>query len=177
MPARLTLIFLFQLLTGCASVGGFEISQALPERTVAGNPLGGLLGGFVDVPIPLDVDVASQTAARDTGPATALRLTDLRLRITSTEEPPGDEDDFAFIESAEVFVASAASDSTLPRVRVATASQPPAGARELVFTTDSSVDLLPYAREGAELSAEASGEAPPDDVSFDGAIVLAVEVL
>jgi len=177
MFARFLLALTFIHLTGCASVGGFEIGQALPERTVAGNPVGGLLGGFVDVPIPLEVDVAAQTAARDTGPATAMRLTDLRLQITATEEPAGDTDDFAFIESAEVFVQGAQADSSLPRVRVATASQPAEGARELVFETDSTVDLLPYANEGAELTAEAMGTAPPDDVSFDGSITLAVEVL
>lgn len=170
LGAALALALLFT--TGCAGAG-FEVGIDLRESTVQGNPLGGLLGGLVEVPIPLDVDVAAETAARDTGPAQAVRLLDLRFFVTETEEPAGDTDDLAFVESAVVFVEA----EGLPRVQIAEAVPPRSGERVLLFMTEPSVNLLPYVNAGARLTSRAAGTAPPDDVSFAGSATLSVEVL
>ena len=53
----------------------------------------------------------------------------------------------------------------------------PDGARQIAFETDTSVDLRPYINEGARLTSSAEGTVPPDDVTFDGQILLTVEVL
>lgn len=161
---------------GCAGVGDFPVEVSVQEQRVEGSPLGGLLGGVFDVPIPLDVDLTAETAARDTGPAQHVRLSELSLSITGTAEGAGDTDDFDFLDSAEIFVESAASGSSLPRVRVARIDPAPDGARSVFFETDTSVDLLPYVNEGARLTSSAEGRVPPDDVTFDGRVVLIVEV-
>ena len=164
-------------LTGCSNLLAFDLSVQLAEQRVEGSPIGGLLGGFFELPIPLDVDLASETAARDTGPAQAVRLTSLTLDITATAEGAGDTDDFDFVDSVDIFVESRESGSDLPRVRVATVSGIPDGARQIVFETDTTVNLRPYVNEGARLTSSAEGTVPPDDVTFDGDIVLTVEVL
>ncbi len=164
------------VLSGCVGAGAFEVDVALQEQRVSGSPLGGLLSGFFDVPVPLNVDLAAETAARDTRPAQHVRLIDLTLSITATEEADGDTDDFDFLDSVDVYVESAQSGSSLPRVRVATLYPAPRGARTVSFETDTSIDLLPYINEGARLTSSARGHAPPDDVSFDGRAALSVEV-
>jgi hypothetical protein len=158
------------LASGCRGLGAFEVAIDLAEQRVSGSPLGGLLGGLFEVPIPLDVDVAAETAARETGPAQRVRLVELSLRTTN-------ETDFDFLDSAEVFVQSRQSGSSLPRVRVAIVDPVPGGARQIFFETDEEVDLLPYIREGARLTSSARGRVPPADVTFDGRAVLSVEVL
>ena len=164
------------ILVGCSDLGSFAVELDLAEQRVPGSPVGGLLGGLFEVPIPLDVDLEAETAARDTGPVQHVRLSQLTLRITPTAEPEGDTDDFGFIDSVEIFVESTSADSELPRVRVARLPEE-VGGREIAFETDPSVDLLPYIREGARLTSEASGQAPEDDVTFDGRAVLDLEVL
>lgn len=164
------------VLASCAPVG-FDIDVPLDEQVVPGSPLGGLLGGFFEVPIALTVDIAAETAARDTGPAKAVRLAGLYLEITTTEEPSGDTDNFDFLDQTELFVESAQSGSSLPRVRIAEVANVPKGVRRIDFVTHSDVDLLPYINEGARLSGSATGTPPPDDVSFDGVATLTIEVL
>lgn len=164
--------------SGCVGVGSFELVVPIAEQRIDGNPLGGLLGGALfELPIPLDVDLAAETAARDTGPAQHVRLASLSLSITASSEPAGDSDDFEFVDSAEIFVESRDPATSLPRARIARVDTVEPGTRTLVFLVDDDVDLLPYVQEGARLSSRASGRVPPDDVSFDGRVVLAVEVL
>lgn len=170
------LALLASLLAGCLGAGDFEVDIDVAEQHIDGNPLGGLLGGVFEVPIPLDVDLAAETAARDTGPAQHVRLAELSLVITPTAEPEGDTDDFDFLDSAAIFVESRQSGSSLPRVEVAHVDPAPNGVRQIFFDTDARVDLLPYIDEGARLTSSAQGHAPPDDVTFVGRAVLSVEV-
>lgn len=177
---RRVVIVLSALLTvtGCGPAGllSFELGYDVAEQRVEGSPLGGLLGGVVDVPIPLDIDLAAETASRDTGPAQHVHLTELRLDITATEEPAGDTDDFDFLDTVEIFVESARSGSSLPRQRVASLEAVPRGARTISLAPDD-VDLIAYVQEGARLTSSASGRVPPDDVTFTGHLTLVVEVL
>ena len=163
-------------LGGCADFGSFVLPIEVAEQRVQGSPVGGLGAlGLFEVPIPVDVDLAAETAARDTGPARAIRLDALSLSVTTTAEPDGDTDDLGFIGTVDIFVESR--DAELPRVRVATLDAVAPGSRRVEFETLPSVDLLPYVQSGARLTSEAEGTLPPDDVTFDGEIVLVVEVL
>jgi hypothetical protein len=161
-------------LTGCSGIVSFSVGYDVAEQRVAGSPLGGLLGGVIDV--PLDVDLSAETAARDTGPAQHVYLTELTLEITPTAEPEGDTDDFDFVDSIEIFVESARSGTALPRVRVAHSDPVPRGARRIELALDD-VDLVEYVREGARLTSSSTGRVPPDDVTLDGHLTLVVEVL
>lgn len=161
---------------GPRGFASFALGYDTAEQQVDGNPLGGLLGNAIDVPIPLDVDLAAETAARDTGPAQHVHLTELRLDITETAEVAPDTDDFDFVDRIEIFVESSQSGSALPRQRVASLEAVPRGARSISLTPDD-VDLIDYLREGARLTSSASGTVPPDDVTFAGHLELAIEVL
>lgn len=169
------------VLSGCFLVGderilSFRVVRAIPEQRVEGSLLGGLLGALVPVPIDLAVDLEAETRAHDTGPAQHVYLTELRLSITETAESGGDTDDFDFLDSVEIYVESARSDSSLPRQRIAHLDPVPDGQRSIALEIDD-VDLIEYVNEGARLTASATGRTPSDDVTFDGRIELVVEVL
>jgi hypothetical protein len=163
------------LLSGCVNVGDFDVERTIAEQRVAGNPLAGLLDTLFAVPIAMDVDIASETAARDAGPAQAAHLKGLALDVTATAEGPSDEDDFGFLDSVEVFIESTRPDTTLPRTRIAQALDI-APSRRLTFDVVSSVDVLPYSEEGSRFVSEVEGTVPPDDVTFAGRFTLRVEL-
>jgi hypothetical protein len=156
-------------------VGDFDVERTIAEQRVAGNPLAGLLDTLFAVPIAMDVDIASETAARDAGPAQAAHLKELALDVTATAEGPSDEDDFGFLDSVEVFIESTRPDTTLPRTRIAQALDI-APSRRLTFDVVSSVDVLPYSEEGSRFVSEVEGTVPPDDVTFAGRFTLRVEL-
>ena len=174
-PTLLSLFACVLLLPACAGVGDFDVERTNAEQRVQGSPIAGLLGDLFAVPIPMDVDVASETAARDAGPAQAARLRALVLHTTNTEESAGDTDDFGFLDSVDVYIESTRQGSRLPRTLVAQASDIAASPR-LEFHVVRSVDVLPYAEEGSRLISEVKGRLPPDDVSFAGRFTLRVEL-
>ncbi len=154
----------------------FDVDRDIEEQRVAGNPLSGAVANLLGISIPMNVDIENETAARDTGPAKAVRLKALGFRITQTAVGEADEDDFDFLTSAEVLVESTDPGSALPRVRVATFDGAP-GAQQIEFDTDRTVDLAPYADEGARFVSESRGSLPPDDVTFDGVFTVTIELL
>ena len=50
----------FILSAGCGAVG-FDVTQAIPEQRVPGNALGGLLPSFLPSPVPITVNLKSET--------------------------------------------------------------------------------------------------------------------
>lgn len=144
---------------------GYDIA----EQRVPGDPLGGLLT------MPIDVNIDTESSGRDTGPADSVYLESFTLRITPTAEGPDDTDDFDFVDSIEVYIVGR-EGSSLPRVRIASIGNVPAGARTLSLQLDAQ-ELLPYFQEGARIEADGTGTAPPDDVTFDGNLLFAIEVL
>lgn len=164
------------VLPGCYDLGEFDVRRRIPEQRVEGNPLAGLLGDLFSVPVPLDVDMAAETAAHDTGPAKSAHLSALWLDVTDTARSGDtDTDDFGFLRSVDVFVESTLSGSSLPRVLVAQAHdiEP---TEHLEFEVEDSIDVLPYADEGSRFVSEVEATAPADDVSFGGRFTLRVEV-
>ena len=164
---------LFVLAAGC-SVLDFNVDQDIEEQVIEGSPLPGVLDGFLAAPIQLDLQ--SEIAAQETGPVDQVRLTSLSFDITATARPAGDTDDWSFLTSVDLYVESTMAGSNLPRTKVASVTNPGAVTR-LVFTPVDGVNLLPYVNEGARLVTEASGNAPPDDVSFAGRAVFRVSPL
>lgn len=154
----------------------FTIEHDLPEQTVEGSLLGGVIGSLTPVPIAVEIDLEAETRARDTGPAQHVHLTDFRLFITPSAESASDSDDFGFLDSIDVYVESRESGSSLPRQRIAHLDPVPDGARTISLSLDD-VDLIEYVNEGALLTATATGSQPPDDVTFAGQIELVVDVL
>jgi hypothetical protein len=166
---RLALLLLF---AGCG-IADFDITQPVPEQEVQGSPLPGPLATLF--PVPLNLDLSSQIKAMDTGPIDSVTLKSLDLAITPTDEPAGDSDDWSFVTSIDVFVASSKSGTTLPKVKIAHASSP--GAVQTFSFELESVNLKPYIDEGSVVDAESSGTAPMDAVSYDGQGVFTVHPL
>jgi hypothetical protein len=174
MPALHTCLkqtLCFILLTGCGSLG-FNVDQDLPEETVQGNPLGGILPSLVPSPFPLTIDVKSETEKRSTGPASAAFLKSLRFTATPHAMPSGN---FDFVDEIHLFVDGPA-NSTLPQKEIASLKPVPKGATTLDLVIAPNVDLLPYLNQGATISATAQGRQPSSTFTFDGHVVVTIRI-
>lgn len=152
-------------LAGCGIVQ-FDVSQALPEQTVSGNPLGGVLPSFLPNPLTLNVDIKAETQKRNTGPATAVYLKTLTFSATKNSGT------FDFLDQVHVFIEAPG----ISKVEIAAISPVGKGLTTVSFTVVPSINLLPYVNAGATLSATATGRQPTQDFTFDGLVVLDVRV-
>ncbi|MEO8178781.1 MAG: hypothetical protein ABI895_08110 [Deltaproteobacteria bacterium] len=173
VPAALLLLSL-SALPSCG-IGDFDVDRSIDEQSVRGNALSSLLDTFFNSPIPMNVNIREETSARDSGPAKSAHLTRLEFQITKTAMAAPDSDDFSFLDSVTVYVESTKAGSSLPREKIAEALDIKAESK-LAFHTFDSVDVLPYSEEGARFVSEASGHAPPDDVTFNGGLTVTVEL-
>jgi len=171
---RLASLAVCAVLAGGCGITDFDISQDVPEQQIAGSPLPGPLGALF--PIPLNLDLSAEIAKHDSGPIDSVDLSALSLTITATDRPGGDADDWGFVDEIHVFVKSSVDGSSLPRVEIASARAPGA-VTTLEFQVDSSVNLKPYVDEGSVVEGSGSGDAPADDVSYDGKGVFTVHPL
>ncbi len=171
MRRHLFLLLATPLLNGCGLIT-FDVDRELPEQRIEGNLVTMLLDGWLENPIPMNIDLEQETAARDAGPACGARLTSLTFDITPTAEGVGDDDDFDFVDRVALFVDA----DGLPRRQLAVLDPVPQNASRIALQP-SDLDLLPYVERGATITAEVSGSPPPDDVTFDGAYVVEVEAL
>lgn len=154
-------------LAGCG-IADFDVTQPIPEQTIAGSPLPGPLATLF--PIPLNLDISQQIKAMDTGPIGGVHLSSLELSLTSSGG------DWSFVDEIDVFVSSTKSGTTLPKVEIAHVTSPGA-VRTLHFKVDGGVDLKPYIDEGSEVDGQSSGHAPMQDTSYDGQGVFTVHPL
>jgi hypothetical protein len=161
------------LATGCG-VADFDIEQSIVEQRVTGSPLPGPLATLF--PLPLSIDLSAKIKEMETGPIDSVTLSSLKLTITATAQTGGDSDDWGFVESIHVFVKSSLEGSTLPRVEIASVSNPGA-VTTLDFHVESGVDINPYVNEGSVVEGESAGTVPPDDVTYDGSAVFTVHPL
>lgn len=167
-------------LGGCGILP-FEVGQDIPEQRVPGsvNPLVGLLPDFLQTPVPIAVDLKSETAKRNTGPATSVVLKSLTLSITPHERPATS---FDFLDSVHVFV-EAQPARGLPRRELAYLDPAPRGQTTVTFVIVPGVELLPYVQSDesdpdarARMTAEARGTQPRTDLTYDGHLVLEIKI-
>jgi hypothetical protein len=165
---RRALLLLSLSAVSCGTVS-FDVDQDLDMQTVAGSPLGGVLGTFVANPFKLNINISAEVARRGTGPATGAQLKALSLSITPHTAPNGN---FDFLSEVHLFVEGAG----LPKVEIASSAPVPKGATTLDFTIVPNVNLLPYINAGATISATAMGTQPAHDTSFDGHVTVTVKI-
>src|SRR5690242_11967490 len=103
-------------LAGCG-IADFDVDQPVMEQRIQGSPLPGPLAALF--PLPLDVDISAKIKAMDSGPIDSVSLKTLTLTITATAMPPGDHDDWSFVDSVDVYVSSSKQGSTLPKTKIA----------------------------------------------------------
>ncbi len=167
MDPRLALVIV--LTVGGCGITNFEVEQEIDEQTIPGSALPDVLDQFFE--FPLELDIRSQIEAMETGPIDGVFLKSLTLTITGDAD-----DDWSFVRTIDVFIASTADGSALPMVEVASVSDPDAGA-VLTFTPVAGLNLLPYVNEGSEMTADADADSPPDDVTYVGLAVFEVHPL
>jgi hypothetical protein len=150
---------------GCGLLA-FDVGQDIPAQTVPGSPIGALLPASL-FSIPMNVDIQSETAARGTGPARSATLSSLTLATHSSAT-------FEFLSSIAISI-SASGGANLPQKEIARLQPVPATSTIAIPATPG-VDLLPYIKQGATITATASGHMPASDVSFDGRVVITVHL-
>lgn len=155
------------LVVGAAACGlvKFDLERPIPEQRVEGSPLGGLLplGVFE---FPLNIDLQQETQAMKTGPASAAYLKVVSLKVLS---PPTET--FAFLDSLAITIAA----EGLPEVEVAKLAPVPAQS-QISLNTVGRVNLLPYLQKRSTMKATAKGRAPTQDITFDGRVVVTIEI-
>ena len=167
----LALLALAPLLTACGAIP-YDVSEDLPEQMVQGSPLGGLLGGFFANNMPISIDVSQQLAKHDTTAIHSATLTSLRFDATPAAMPSGN---FDFVDAIHIFV-DAPSDTSRPKVEIANLVPVPNGQTTINQNVVKGVDILPYIREGAQISATATGSAPTQDFTFTGHVVITIHI-
>lgn len=146
----------------------FDVSQDIPAQTITGSPLGSLVPATLFA-IPLNIDLQSETAAHGTGPAKSANLSSLTLTVTS---PAGQT--FDFLSSITISVA-ASSGASLPEVVIAKLDSVPATST-ISIPPEPGVDLLPYIKAGASITASASGHLPSQNTTVVGTVVVTIHV-
>jgi hypothetical protein len=127
-----------------------------------------VLGGVLPLSfaIPLTIDVESQTAAQGTGPARSASLKALELVVLT---PEGET--FEFLDSIRIEISAEGLDKQI----IARLDDVPSAAR-LSLNVLPDVDLLPYIKKGAALTASATGRQPRQTTRFDGRVVIHIRV-
>ena len=163
------------LLCGCGALD-FDVQQGVPEQRVTGSLAGALFGTLIPSPFPLTIDLAQETKARNTGPVKAAGLKSLTFAITNTASS-GSVHDFSFVQTVDIYIESTKSGTTLTRQKIADLPSPPGAQTTLSLRTYPDINLLPYINEGSRITSMASGTVPPNDVTFNGQIVVHVNPL
>lgn len=110
------------------------------------------------------------------GVPAAIFATAVRLTITGTERGQDDDDDFGFLTGIRFTIASTREGTALPP-RLLAWNLDPGPVQELVLDTAAGLDVTDYILEGFELRVTVEGVVPEDAVSFDGEVVLAIDVI
>ncbi len=179
-PPRLALavlaaVVLTAFVSGCGDgLVSFTFSQDSQEVTVQGSGLGQLpIKNPFGEPLKLNINLQQQLNKHDASGASGVFLQDLKLKITDTKMPPGDTDNFNFLDSLNIY----ASAKDMDRKLVATIKDVPRDKQTISLNTKDKVNLKAYVEKGMKLEAEASGSVPDDDTSLKAVATIRVEVL
>src|SRR4051794_5085661 len=123
--------------TGCGL--SFDVTQQIQQQTIQGSPLGGLLSGFFNVPV--NITIQSDIAAHSTGPINSITLASLVFHMKTAGAT------WSFIQTIDIYIQSTKNGTTLPRVKVASASMP-GMATDLTLVPVPDVNLVGYINEG-----------------------------
>ena len=171
MRTALALTVIAFLGTGCSAFD-FTIDQDTQEVVVQGD-----LNAFrAKLLLPKDIIPAMQIAYNLDREPNAIYAESLTLNLTDTVPSAKKMTiPFSFVNQLVFYVQSTVKGSTLPKAPLAWIG-PTGPGHSIPMTVDSSLDLLPYIREGFEVTSVLNGRVPAADLSFSGHIVLGVDV-
>lgn len=155
-------------LGGCGLIS-FDVSEPVPEQTVPGSALGGLLPGALGSPFAVNINESQEEEAHKTGPASSADLKSITFTATSSGN-------FDFVSEMHIFIAPGAAGSSLPMVEIANSAPVPKGQTTLKLNVVPHVNLLPYIKAGSVISATASGTSPSSDFTYDGNVVITIHI-
>jgi hypothetical protein len=152
---------------GCGSIS-FDVSQTIPDTFIQGDPTSMPLIGTNQAPLMLDIQ--AETSQRHTGPASSAYLKDLWFRIKIPVNGT-----FYFASSVQILLVPKNPMSRLPTKKIAELTPIPSD-NLIHLKPVPGVDMLPYANEGADISATAVGRLPMEDTTYDGYVVVQVNI-
>lgn len=166
--------FLGLAATGCQPEA-FDVTIDLPEQRQVGQA-GGTLSTLLPTPFVFTVNLSDEARIHNANPPRQAFIKDFSLVITGTSRGIGDIDTFDCLNTAEFFIEPTRVGSVLQRVKVADIPSKEGPAGQIAPRLVSNLDILPLLQEGARLVSTATGSTPTDDVSYNGTIVLGVNV-
>ena len=157
----------------------FNVDEPVPEQTVMGNPLGGLLGDGDFDPVGMDVTIQQEYQQETFDFLRSLELTALSFSITADSTNPsidtledGQPDDFSFIDEIQVYIqADFGGGPQTELIAFLNSGDPQLDpGNSTISLTTTGVNILDYmeAPGGYTIEVQATGTLPPDDVIFDG---------
>ena len=158
---------------GCGLIS-FDIDQDIPPSTIFGDPTTTMIINQGGMPQPLVLDIQAETQARHTGPASSARLKSLSFRITDPA-PPTQGSTFYFANEIHIYIIPKNPNSSLPTIEIANLKPVP-DTNEIHMVPIPGVDILPYADEGANITANATGYFPPVDTTYVGHVTVTVRI-
>jgi hypothetical protein len=164
---RLGLGLLVAALSGGCGKLPIDVSTNLSEQTVQGSPIPAGLPSFLPT-APLVINLQAESEKHNVGPAQSATLKSFTLSTTPHGSPSGN---FDFLDRIQVEV-SASSDNSLSAAKIAELSPVPDGKTTISLTPVSGIDLLPYLKQNAVVSAQAVGRTPTSDITYDGEVTI-----
>ena len=152
---------------GCGVIG-FDISQDIPSNMITGTQVQMEMIVPVDAPpIPLTIDINAE-AEKQGGLASSAWLKELTFTVTSPTKGT-----FYFVSAVAITID--APSASLPEIKIAEL-QPVPNLQTISITPIPGVELLPYARAGAQIHAKAIGYFPKEDTTYVGKVVIHVNI-
>ncbi len=159
--------------SGCQT-SAFDLTLNITEQRQPGGT--GTISTFLPTPYVVIVSLADEAKIRGTNPPKKAYIKDLSFAITSTARPVGDIDTFDYLNTVEFFLEPTRIGSQLQKLKVADIPSKEGPAGEISPRLTSNLDILPLLNEGARLTATATGSLPSDEISYNGELVIGVDV-
>jgi hypothetical protein len=151
---------------GCGKIP-FDVTTNLSQSTVQASRLPVPLPSFLPN-APLVINLSTESQKHSVGPAQSATLKSFTLSTTPHSSPSGT---FDFLDRIQIEV-SASSDNSLSAAKIAELTSVPKGQTTISLTPVSGVDLLPYLKQDATVSAQAVGHTPDSDITYDGQVTI-----
>jgi hypothetical protein len=165
MSGCMRLLLLGALVAGCSM--GFDIPVDVPELVIPGDPSAHASGQHYEASTsqPFALAISLDDEQGNANMVSSVYLTSLSFSITQASGC------FDFIDELSLSIVSTKADTKLPAAVIATAKNPGCVTTLEVIPTPG-LDLDPYFKEGAGLTATGSGVPPATNVSFNGHVTL-----
>lgn len=155
----------------CAPLDVISLEESstttVPKASIFEQLIGDLgFGGFINIDLVDNTQLQNQGVERHQ--IDSVYATSFTLTITQ----PTSGQDFSFVDSLQFFVNA----ENLPKMRIASGSNFPIGAKELELNLDP-LDLAPYAAaESMTITSDVEGRRPMEETDIEATILLEIDL-